>query len=147
MDILLTCHIHPTAVTIDAPTAHRSFDLAPIIIYHDDGRILAVGETAADLQRESPAHWQRYQHELRVMEPFQPAQFRPDYASAFLRYYAVKIHMLIRPRFYSLLRLLDRFIFNIGIHQWSTIPIQQRQEFTQLMRTCGPIHTLKIRDL
>ncbi len=147
MVIAIQCLVMADQVLVRNPDAQITTSYAPVLIHHDDGRILAVGQTEEQLRDTAPTHWATHQGALHVCRPFDPTSFHPIYPNGFLRYIIAVAHRNMRPRFFFWYDSLDRFALDIQITGYFSVPATQQTEFAAYLRQGIRIHRLSICEL
>lgn len=134
-------------VKIHVPQANLQVDMPDIVACETRTRqIVAIGQTADQVQLEAPQQWQRHADRIEFRPAFDAARFEPEFALAVLNYYAEKARARIRPglivRFIG--SYIDKFHYDLRLPGYEDLPAKTRTKFVRLLRSLPCIRRCSI---
>jgi len=134
MIVSFSLQANSDSIIVNAPQATWRAEIKNIVAYEvreKSARIITVfGYDSDDLQNMSSHEWATRRARTNFVHPFDVTEFVPEFAVAFLDYYAVVAHLKIR-RHPRLAYLIDRFDCNVEIKDYQTLPLTIQQEFEE----------------
>lgn len=129
-------------IRVSAPQGDLEAELPNVVgCLGPNRQIVAIGDTAADIQRNAPAYWARYGKQIEFVHPFDFGpdgnQFEPLLAARIVQWLSDKAFARMKRSSFSRLLLgpwVDRVDYALTLVGYDRLSEEQRRQFVRYLK-------------
>ncbi len=129
-------------IRVSAPQGELEAELPNIVgCLGPHKQIVAIGDTAADIERNAPAYWARYGRQIEFVPPFDfgsdGRRFEPLLAARIIQWLADKAFSRMKRSSFSRLLLgpwVDRVDYTLTLEGYDRLSEEQRRQFVRYLK-------------
>jgi len=135
----------PATLRVSAPQGELEAELRNIVgCLGANKQIVAIGDTAADIERNAPEYWARHGKQIEFVHPFDfsavsPAtgQWEPLIAARIVQWLSDKAFARMKRSSFSRMLLspwVDRVVYTLNLEGYEKLSDEQRRQFVRYLK-------------
>jgi hypothetical protein len=132
-------------IRVSAPQGALETEMRDVIGYHRvSKRIVAIGDTAKDIERNAPQYWERHGKQIEFIHPFNfeepltaTGKFEPLIAARIVQWLSNKAFANMKRSSFRRMLLspwVDRVDYDLRLAGYEKLPAETRREFVKYLQ-------------